>query len=80
MPDDDGSSDDDKKQRQATQLLEAYSIAWMFPASIGAGFVIGWGLDKVFHTRPWLMWIFTGVGVLAAFVNLFRIGMRSDGS
>lgn len=76
MPDD---SNGEKKRRQMNELVEAYSIAWMFPACIGAGFVLGWGLDKVFGTKPWLMWIFTVVGVLAAFVNLFKVGLQSDG-
>ena len=40
-------------------------------------YAIGWGLDKLFHTSPWLTWIFTALGVAAAFVNLFRIGLRA---
>jgi F0F1-type ATP synthase assembly protein I len=40
----------------------------------------GWGRDKLFGTKPWLTWIFTAFGVIAAFINLFRIGLRdSDG-
>lgn len=71
MPD-----DNDEKARETRRALDAYSLAWLFPLSIGAGWVIGWGLDKLFHTSPWLTFIFTGLGVAAAFVNLFRIGLR----
>lgn len=67
---------DDKKRREARQLLEASSIAWMFPIAIGLGFLWGWGMDKLFGTRPWLTVIFTIFGLIAAFVNLFRIGLR----
>jgi ATP synthase protein I len=67
---------DDKKRREARQLLEASSIAWMFPIAIGLGFLWGWGMDKLFGTRPWLTVIFTVFGLIAAFVNLFRIGLR----
>ena len=74
--------DDDREERrsQRKQLLEASAIGWMFPIAIGMGYLWGWGMDKLFGTRPWLTWIFTVLGVIAAFVNLFRIGMRDDGS
>ena len=72
MPD-----DDDAKARETRRALDAWSLAWLFPLSIAAGYGIGWGLDRLFHTSPWLTWIFTGFGVAAAFVNLFRIGLRA---
>lgn len=77
MPDDKGN-DGGKKIRQNETLLEASSIGLMFPIAIGLGYAWGWGMDKLFHTSPWLTWIFSGFGVVAAFINLFRIGMRND--
>ena len=44
----------------------------------GLGFGAGWGLDKLFGTRPWLTFIGTGLGIAAAFVNLFRAGKGID--
>jgi len=67
---------DDKKRREARQLFEASSLAWMFPIAMGLGFLWGWGMDKLFGTWPWLTAIFTIFGVIAAFVNLFRIGLK----
>jgi F0F1-type ATP synthase assembly protein I len=67
---------DDKKRREARQLFEASALAWMFPIALGLGFVWGWGMDKLFGTWPWLTAIFTIFGAIAAFVNLFRIGMK----
>ena len=75
MPDDDP---DRRKGEQARQLLEASAIGWMFPIAIGIGWASGWGLDKLFGTKPWLMWIFTGFGVAAAFINLFRAALPKD--
>ena len=75
-----GDDDRDERRAQRKQLLEASSIGWMFPIAIGMGFLWGWGMDKLFGTKPWLSWIFTVFGVIAAFVNLFRIGLRDDGS
>ena len=79
MPDADPGSKE-KRRRQAQELLDASSIGWMFPIAIGLGFLWGWGMDKLFGTSPWLTWIFTAFGVIAAFINLFRIGLRDGGS
>jgi len=41
--------------------------------------VIGWGLDKVFHTRPWLMIAMVPVGMAAGLRNLIRaVGPQTD--
>ena len=77
MPDDNGEKE--VKRRDMQQLLDASSIGWMFPIAIGLGFLWGWGMDKLFGTRPWLTAIFTAFGVIAAFINLFRIGLRDSG-
>ena len=76
MSDDNGGKE--RQRRQFQQLLNASSIGWMFPIAMGLGFLWGWGMDKIFGTKPWLTWIFTAFGVIAAFVNLFRIGLRDD--
>ena len=57
---DDNDSGPGKKLRQNEQLLEASSIGLMFPIAMGIGYAWGWGMDKLFHTKPWLTWIFTG--------------------
>ena len=67
----------DKEKREYRQLLEASALAWMFPVAIGLGALWGWGMDKLFGTWPWLTGIFTGFGIIAAFVNLFRMSARS---
>ena len=67
------------KRSQYEQLLEASSLGLMFPLAIGIGYGMGYGLDHLFHTKPWLTWIFTAFGIVAAFINLFRTGMGSDG-
>lgn len=78
MPDVEPDSKETKR-RQMQQLLDASSIGWMFPIAIGLGFLWGWGMDKLFGTGPWLTWIFSIFGVIAAFINLFRIGLRDGG-
>jgi ATP synthase protein I len=34
--------------------------------------VIGWGLDRLFHTKPWLMVLMVPVGMVAGLRNLIR--------
>ena len=70
---------DDKKRREIRQLLEASSIGWMFPIAILLGFGWGYGMDKLFGTWPWLTAIFSVFGMIAAFVNLFRIAGGKNG-
>ena len=74
MPDDNG-----EKRNQRQQLLEASSLGLMFPIAMALGYGWGYWMDKLFHTKPVLTWIFTGFGVIAAFVNLFRMGLKGDG-
>ena len=72
--------DDERKRRQARWFADAYSIGLAFPAAIGLGVGLGWWLDKLFGTKYWLTAVFGALGVIAAFINLFRIGMRDDGT
>ena len=71
---------DDKQRREARQLFEASAIGWMFPIAIGLGFGMGYGLDKLFGTWPWLTAIFSAFGMIAAFINLFRMAGGKNGS
>jgi F0F1-type ATP synthase assembly protein I len=71
---------DDKQRKEFRTLLEASAIGWMFPIAMGLGFGAGYGLDKLFGTWPWLTAIFSLFGVIAAFINLFRMGAGKNGS
>jgi len=70
---------DPNKRREYRQLLEASAVGWMFPIAMGLGFGLGYGLDKFFGTWPWLTIVCSACGVIAAFVQLFRIGMQNGG-
>jgi len=41
-------------------------------AATAIGLAIGYGLDQLLSTRPWLMLLFTLFGIAAGFLNLFR--------
>ena len=41
-------------------------------AAMAIAVVIGWGLDRLFHTKPWLMIAMVPVGMAAGIRNLVR--------
>ena len=62
------------KQREEKKKLAAYSsVGFMFPASIAVGVAIGYFLDELFKTSPYLLIIFTLYGIAAGFVNLIKV-------
>ena len=69
---------DDKDRTNWDALAEGWALAILFPAAIGVGFLIGLGADKFFGIGPWGKLIGTGLGTAAAFVQLFRVGLRDD--
>jgi F0F1-type ATP synthase assembly protein I len=69
---------DDNDKTNWDALAEGWALAILFPAAIGAGFLIGLGVDKFFGAGPWGKIVGTGLGIVAAFVQLFRIGLRDD--
>ena len=54
---------------------------WMRYANIGIEMMVsvligafgGYGLDRLFHTKPWLMIVGFILGSIAGFVSLFRL-------
>lgn len=43
---------------------------------IAIGYFLGAWLDRTFGTDPWLMLVFTLLGVAAGFIEMFRIVLR----
>lgn len=58
----------------------ASTIGLVLVLSIVIGFLIGYGLDLLLGTKPWLMILFTLLGVAAGFIEMFKIvlGMSKD--
>ncbi|HXX57012.1 MAG TPA: AtpZ/AtpI family protein [Thermodesulfovibrionales bacterium] len=62
------------------QLFTVGLIGIQFALSIFVGFAMGYFLDKLFHTFPWLTVIFLIFGIIAAFRELFRLAGRDNGN
>jgi len=58
-----------RRNRAMGQGLQMALDLVLGPA-VGAG--IGWGLDRVFGTSPWLLLAFLGLGIAAGITNLIR--------
>jgi ATP synthase protein I len=54
------------------------SLGLMLPSSIAIGLFMGYFLDKLLGTDPWLLIIFTLFGVASGFLSLFR-GLKKLG-
>ncbi|HTR45172.1 MAG TPA: AtpZ/AtpI family protein [Thermodesulfovibrionales bacterium] len=62
------------------QLFTVGMIGIQFALSIFVGFAIGYFLDKLFHTFPWLTIIFLIFGIIAAFRELFSLAGKENGT
>jgi F0F1-type ATP synthase assembly protein I len=60
------------------RLAELSSLGLMLPSSIAVGLFMGYLLDKLFGTHPWLLGIFTLLGVVSGFLSLIR-GLKKFG-
>ncbi len=70
-----------EKQPEKTlfkQLLEASSVGIHLVVSTFVGFAIGYGLDKLFGTSPYLTVIFLITGIIAGFRELIRIAKKQE--
>lgn len=48
----------------------------MLVFSTFVGLAIGYGLDSLFHTSPWLLVVFTLLGLVAGFRDLIRVAKK----
>jgi ATP synthase protein I len=54
--------------------LSTVGMSFVFAIAIGAG--LGWYLDKVFGTAPWMFFVFFAIGVAAGILNVYRTAGR----
>ena len=71
---------DEKKPAKSFlgQLLDASSIGIQLVISTFAGLAIGYGLDLLFGTSPWLTFVFLVIGIVSGFIELIRVARKAD--
>jgi F0F1-type ATP synthase assembly protein I len=63
----------DKPRRpDLRRLAELSSLGLILPSSIGVGLFLGYFLDRWLGTAPWLLLIFTVLGIVSGLLSLFR--------
>jgi ATP synthase protein I len=54
------------------KIAEWSSLGLMLPSSIAVGLFFGYVLDNWLHTHPWMLLIFTILGIVSGLLSLFR--------
>ncbi|BCB97144.1 hypothetical protein JZK55_20660 [Dissulfurispira thermophila] len=70
-----------EKQPEKTlfrQLFEASSVGINLVVATFVGLAIGYGLDKLFGTSPYLTIIFLIIGIITGFRELVRIAKKQE--
>jgi len=60
------------KKESARKIIELSSIGLALPSSIAIGLFLGYYLDKLFGTHPWLLIIFLLFGIASGIISLIR--------
>ncbi len=64
-----------KQAGEARRAIElAMRLGVEMVAAMVIAVVIGWGLDRLLHTSPWLMIVMVPMGLAAGLRNLLRAG------
>ena len=66
-----------KAIKYGSNWLNASIVGIQFPVAMAIGYFWGKWMHGLFGTEPWLTIVFSILGVIAGFVNLFRITMAT---
>ena len=62
----------EKENPQTSNIGQAFKLSTELVAAVLVGTIIGFILDNLFDTKPWLIIIFFFVGVVAGILNVIR--------
>lgn|SRR5487761_1301744 len=66
------SESTDSRPAGGNPLSFAMQLGAEMVAALAIAIAIGYGLDKLFHTSPWIMVAFVPIGAAAGVLNLIR--------
>jgi len=71
------SRDSKPQQNEFVRAMSFFmQIGVTIIACLAVGIFLGWLLDRLLGTSPWLMMIFTFLGVVAAFKSIFDFSKK----
>jgi len=78
MPQDKKTAGERKDQRDgfARALSLLSHVAVTIIACVAVGILLGWFLDNLLGTSPWMIIVFTFLGIIAAFKSIFDIAKK----
>jgi F0F1-type ATP synthase assembly protein I len=66
-----------KEENPLVTVLRYSEIGFIIPAAILLGYLVGKGLEYWLH-KPWLVVAGVIVGVVAGFVSMIRVALKSE--
>ena len=63
---------DNDNEKRGSFMGSAFKLGTELVAAVAVGTIIGFILDTLFDTKPWLIIIFFFVGVVAGILNVIR--------
>ena len=67
---------DNDKEKRGTFLGSAFKLGTELVAAVAVGTIIGFILDTLFDTKPWLIIVFFFLGAAAGMLNVIRAANR----
>jgi ATP synthase protein I len=60
------------EKKDLKKLAVLSSLGLILPSSIAVGLFLGYALDRLLKTHPWLLLVFTILGIVSGFYSLIR--------
>ena len=67
---------DDQQDKRGSFMGNAFKLGTELVAAVAVGTIIGFILDTLFDTKPWLIIIFFFLGAAAGILNVIRAANR----
>ena len=67
---------EDDKEKRGSFMGSAFKLGTELVAAVAVGTIIGFILDTLFDTKPWLIIIFFFLGAAAGMLNVIRAAKR----
>ena len=67
---------DDDNEKRGSFMGSAFKLGTELVAAVAVGTIIGFILDTLFDTKPWLIIIFFFLGAAAGMLNVIRVANK----